>query len=368
MFGGSGYSAPCDGYTKNMLTGNLLFEMALNGQTNGQAWEDAVAYIVNHWAGIPWVRGYQGMYCVMKGFEFQDMPDTLPNSAIDWYADLADYIVANQNTTPGPMFGSWPANLDYGDEVLTTAWALLTLEKAAPPPVGISVNLDIKPQSCPNPFNTKARGVLPVAILGTEDFDVMLVDPATVLLEGVSPLRWDFEDVSTPVGPDADTCDCTTDTADGYMDLTLKFDHQEILDSIAPVFDREVRVLTLTGMTYDSTDIRGHDCVVIGLKGPLQAASETHNGFTVSSNYPNPFNPETEISFSVPQRMQVSLVIYNILGEKVKTLVSGEIDAGTHSIHWNGRDEAGNSVASGIYFYRLKAEGFDQTMKMILMK
>jgi hypothetical protein len=138
-FGGSGYNSPCDSYTKNMLTGNLLFEMALNDQTNGQAWEDAVAYIVDQWAGIPWVRGYQGMYCVMKGFEFQGITGELPNSNIDWYADLADYIVANQNTTPGPFFGSWPANLDYGDEVLTTAWALLTLEKAAPPAEGGTV-------------------------------------------------------------------------------------------------------------------------------------------------------------------------------------------------------------------------------------
>lgn len=90
--------------------------------------------------------------------------------------------------------------------------------------------------------------------------------------------------------------------------------------------------------------------------------------FALSQNHPNPFNPETEISFSLPERSQVSLVIYNILGEKVKILANGEMDAGTHSIHWNGRDEAGNSVASGVYFYRLKTAMFDQTMKMVLMK
>jgi len=88
----------------------------------------------------------------------------------------------------------------------------------------------------------------------------------------------------------------------------------------------------------------------------------------LAKNYPNPFNPETDISFSLPERTQVSLIVYNILGEKVKTLVSGDMDAGTHTIHRNGRDEAGNSVASGIYFYRLKTESFDQTRKMVLMK
>ena len=61
--------------------------------------------------------------------------------------------------------------------------------------------IDIKPQSCPNPLNVKKKGVLPVAILGTADFDVNEVDPATVELEGVAPLRWDWEDVATPDWP-----------------------------------------------------------------------------------------------------------------------------------------------------------------------
>ena len=103
-------------------------------------------------------------------------------------------------------------------------------------------------------------------------------------------------------------------------------------------------------------------------KGPKALADASPDQFTLSQNFPNPFNPETEIFFNLPERTQVSLVIYNILGEKIKTLVSGKMDAGTYSICWNGRDEAGNSVASGIYFYRLKTENFDQTMKMALIK
>jgi hypothetical protein len=236
------------------------------------------------------------------------------------------------------------------------------------PPCVIPVNLDIKPTSCPNPFNMGSRGVLPVAILGTDDFDVMMVDPATVRLEGVSPLRWNFEDVSTPVDPEADTCECTTEGADGYMDLTLKFDHQAIAAALGSVSDREVRVLTLTGMTYDSVGIEGQDCVIILKKKASMLSGEAPNGVSLAGNYPNPFNPETDISFSLPERTQVSLVIYNILGEKVKVLANGEMDAGSHTMHWDGRDGAGNSVASGVYFYRLKTENFDKTMKMVLMK
>jgi hypothetical protein len=241
----------------------------------------------------------------------------------------------------------------YGDEIVIVDV----------PPCVIPVEFDIKPTSCPNPFNVGSKGVLPTAILGTEDFDVMTIDPATVRLEGVAPLRWSYEDVTRPVSPRYDSCECTTKGADGYRDLTLKFDHQAIAAALGPVADGEVKVLRITGMTYDSLQIVGKDCVIIIKK----KSSKLSDGFGLS-NYPNPFNPETEISFSLPERTQVSLIIYNILGERVKTLVNGEVDAGTHTVSWNGKDEAGKQVASGIYFYRLKTETFDQTKRMVLMK
>ena len=96
------------------------------------------------------------------------------------------------------------------------------------------VPVDIKPTSCPNPLNTKSQGVTPVAILGTADFDVALIDPATVKLEGIEPLRWDWEDVATPFEPytGKENCDfdCHTEGPDGFLDLTLKFDTQELLN------------------------------------------------------------------------------------------------------------------------------------------
>jgi len=232
----------------------------------------------------------------------------------------------------------------------------------------LPVVIDIKPQSCPNPFNMGSNGVLPVAILGTMNFNVRTVNPATVRLEGVAPVRWNYENVSTPVPPGPDTCACTTLGADRYMDLTLKFDHQAIAAALGMVHDREIRVLTLTGRTTSGMPIRGQDCVIILKKGHSKLSAETPSEFSLSENYPNPFNPETEISFSLPERTQVSLVIYNMLGEKVKTLVNQTMNAGTYSAHWNGKDESGNSLASGIYFYRLETESFDQTRKMVLMK
>jgi len=134
----------------------------------------------------------------------------------------------------------------------------------------INVPIDIKPTSCPNPINVKSKGVLPVAILGTEDFDVADIDPATVLLEGVSPLRWAWEDVATPFEPytgKEDCTDCNTEGRDGYTDLTLKFSKQEIIAEFGEVEDGDCLVLTLQGELFGGTPIYGEDVVKILKKG-----------------------------------------------------------------------------------------------------
>jgi hypothetical protein len=128
--------------------------------------------------------------------------------------------------------------------------------------------LDIKPTSCPNPLNVKSQGVLPVAILGAGDFDASMVDAASVLLEGVSPLRWNISDVSTPVGPDAEWCECTEEGPDGFDDLTLKFRTQDIVAALGDVADGEVRELFVTGQMMDGVPFEFSDCVWILDKGP----------------------------------------------------------------------------------------------------
>ena len=87
------------------------------------------------------------------------------------------------------------------------------------------------------------------------------------------------------------------------------------------------------------------------------------------SNYPNPFNPTTTISFSVTQTSSfVNLEIFNLKGQKIKQLVSSQLSAGQHSVVWDSRDENGNNVSSGIYFYKIKSEKISETRKMILIK
>jgi hypothetical protein len=88
----------------------------------------------------------------------------------------------------------------------------------------------------------------------------------------------------------------------------------------------------------------------------------------LSQNYPNPFNPTTNIKFNTPKAGKVNLSIYNVKGQLVKTLVNDNFTAGEHTITWNGNDNNNDSVASGIYFYKLNANGKSEMKKMLLMK
>jgi flagellar hook assembly protein FlgD len=85
-------------------------------------------------------------------------------------------------------------------------------------------------------------------------------------------------------------------------------------------------------------------------------------------NYPNPFNPTTEISFALKKASDVVLEIYNLRGQKVKTLVNESLQEGYHKAIWNGKDNDGKPVSSGIYFYEMKAGNYVDSRKMILMK
>ncbi|MCK4312034.1 MAG: T9SS type A sorting domain-containing protein, partial [Candidatus Cloacimonetes bacterium] len=85
-------------------------------------------------------------------------------------------------------------------------------------------------------------------------------------------------------------------------------------------------------------------------------------------NYPNPFNPSTTISSSIPNDSYIELSIFNIKGQKVKQLVSDHISAGEHSVIWNGKDSNNKSVASGIYFYKLSTGKSSAMKKMLLLK
>jgi hypothetical protein len=130
------------------------------------------------------------------------------------------------------------------------------------------VDIDIKPGSCPNPFNLASMGVTPVAVLGTEDLDVNDIDPVSVELAGVGAIRSAYEDVAAPV-IDGNECDCSWEGPDGYMDLTLKFETQRLVTAIVDLVEPDAQlVLTLTGVLKDGTPIEGTDCIIVVGKVP----------------------------------------------------------------------------------------------------
>jgi hypothetical protein len=100
----------------------------------------------------------------------------------------------------------------------------------------------------------------------------------------------------------------------------------------------------------------------------VKQLAEIPNDYMLSNNYPNPFNPTTSITFSIPENSDVLLEVYNSLGERVRMLVNDNYSSGSYSTIWNGRDDFGYEVNSGVYIYRIVAANFVDSKRMILMK
>ena len=97
-------------------------------------------------------------------------------------------------------------------------------------------------------------------------------------------------------------------------------------------------------------------------------AAESPKVFTLHQNAPNPFNPATSIPFSLARRGTVRLVVHDALGRTVRTLVDGPRAAGTHTLRWDGRDDSGRAVSSGVYICRMRAGAFEKSIKMTFMR
>jgi len=119
----------------------------------------------------------------------------------------------------------------------------------------------------------------------------------------------------------------------------------------------KTEILGLYAQKVNNQTVSNADLVTPGLQSPK-----------LKQNYPNPFNPSTTIALDMPQKGEIELAIYNTKGQLVKKLHQGELLEGTHSFNWNGQDENGNAVSSGLYFYSALQGEKRQSRKMILMK
>ena len=138
-----------------------------------------------------------------------------------------------------------------------------------------------------------------------------------------------------------------------------------------------------TGVSAQALEVRLHvysqftgtiywDDLTVQVIGTTTGVKTAKDGvpktFELAENYPNPFNPSTTIRYGVPLDGPVSLIVYNILGQQVRTLLNAPIAAGRYSITWDGRDEAGRVLSSGVYFYRLQSSATALVKKMMLLK
>lgn len=133
----------------------------------------------------------------------------------------------------------------------------------------LNISIDVNPRKCPNEVSTKGNGAVQIAICGSDVLNVEDIDIASIEVLGCKPVRSKYGDVATPVSgsPLQEDCLCNSNGADGYLDLILKFDKQDIIGAIGEVQDGDYVILTLTGSLKDGTPIEGTDCVRIIKKG-----------------------------------------------------------------------------------------------------
>jgi hypothetical protein len=106
----------------------------------------------------------------------------------------------------------------------------------------------------------------------------------------------------------------------------------------------------------------------VDVKQPKSDVSQMPRDFQLGQNYPNPFNAVTHIQFALPMESRVEIVVYNLLGRRVKIFDLGRLTAGYKIITWDGKNDRGDEVASGVYFYRIKTDSFSDVRKMTLLK
>lgn len=132
-------------------------------------------------------------------------------------------------------------------------------------------------------------------------------------------------------------------------------------------------ILSITGIHHESfankkIEPRSNADVVRKTTAVNNNPSQPAFTFELAPNYPNPFNPETTIRYQVARSVKVNITIYNVLGQKVRTLLDASKPAGAHRVVWNGKDERGMSLPTGMYFYKMRAGEFVQVRKMLLLQ
>lgn len=241
----------------------------------------------------------------------------------------------------------------------------------------IATELDIKPGACPNPMNPRSRGVLPVALVGTADVPAADVDQATLALVRADGVGGSVAPFFGPPGPNPQIvdvtsanpgADCTCDGGggDAVDDLLLKFlipDLATTLELLEEAPGAEV-ALKLTGQREDGRLFEAIDCVILmpaverpGAASRLDGDGAVAEGFRVQTPVLERSAQRFTIRYRLPARAQVSATVHDLMGRRVRSLLDAvERPSGAHEVRWDGTDERGARVGSGVYLIRLRMQ------------
>lgn len=229
-------------------------------------------------------------------------------------------------------------------------------------------------------------------LMGNDDVDVLDIYPYSLSISGLKPIGWKYADAAATLGNIETDCDCPIEGLEGHRVLLLDFDKSALANMLAkqPTIDQsdlsaevisrteaaeqsdphisltEIEV-SIAGELKDGTPLNGQAYILIKdsdkTELQLSGGDDLPRQFALDTNYPNPFNPGTTISFTLPEGSRVRLEVFNILGQQVDLLIDEHLEAGVHSTVWDG-----SRVSSGFYLYRLQAGEFTATRKMLLLK
>ena len=158
---------------------------------------------------------------------------------------------------------------------------------------------------------------------------------------------------------------------DGIPERMVKFSRPDLIDALNSLAGSVQ--LSLSG-TINETMFQGDGMIRVIQPGKqsnhkaIPTAQTMPTSFELNQNYPNPFNPETTIRYSIPEKSHVVMAIYNIHGDKIRTLRDGPENPSSHTVVWNGENGLGTPVSSGIYLFHLKAGTYRKTIHLLLIR
>jgi hypothetical protein len=342
-FGGEDMDSVCDVYFQGAFGDQMGESVAGIGDINSDGYDDVL--IGSSKAGESWGTGKASV------FFGGDPMDTIPD--FTFWGDSATFYSFGRNVAP-----AGDVNGDGVTDILVAGSGRYTK---------LFYTISLSPELRLDTLNLFGEDILPSAFgrsvstagdINKDGFDDFVVTDTDcgLDLKGKAYVFYGGEDV------------------DSLWDLTLsgrgnRKEHFGLGLAYAGDVNGDGFDEILVSSNFDSTHI-GEVFIFTSAPTSTEEPSEESevNNFHLRQNYPNPFNSETVIEYVLPENSQVKLSIYNILGQKVRTLVYEHQTAGFKTVHWDGTTDKGSKVSTGIYLYKLQAGEFTETKKMLLLK